>query len=138
AARRQPRPRRTIRRPQGIHDMTADARDAAAHSFPNLRLLDHPLIQHKLTLLRDRGTPTIQFRQLMREIALLMGYEVTRDLPIVREYVETPLASMESTVIAGRKLAIVAVLRAGLGMVDGLQELVPAARIGHIGMYRDE
>ena len=118
--------------------MTADARDAAAHSFPNLRLLDHPLIQHKLTLLRDRGTPTIQFRQLMREVALLMGYEVTRDLPIVREYVETPLASMESAVIAGRKLAIVAVLRAGLGMVDGLQDLVPAARIGHIGMYRDE
>jgi uracil phosphoribosyltransferase len=113
--------------------MTADA-----SQFPNLHVLDHPLIQHKLTLMRDKRTPTIQFRQLLREVALLMGYEVTRDLPVMREAIETPVGPTEGSLIAGKKVAIVAVLRAGLGMVDGLQELIPAARIGHIGLYRDE
>ena len=113
--------------------MTADA-----SQFPNLHVLDHPLIQHKLTLMRDKRTPTIQFRQLLREVALLMGYEVTRDLPMMREAIETPVGPTEGSLIAGKKVAVVAVLRAGLGMVDGLQELIPAARIGHIGLYRDE
>ena len=113
--------------------MTADA-----SQFPNLHVLNHPLIQHKLTLMRDKRTPTIQFRQLLREVALLMGYEVTRDLPVMREAIETPVAPTQGSLIAGKKVAVVAVLRAGLGMVDGLQELIPAARIGHIGLYRDE
>lgn len=113
--------------------MTAQRRD-----FPNLHLVDHPLIQHKLTLMRDKRTPTIQFRQLLREIALLMGYEVTRDMPTVRQRIETPIGPTDSALIAGKKVAIIAVLRAGLGMVDGLQELIPAARIGHVGLYRDE
>lgn len=100
-------------------------------------VLDHPLIQHKLSLMRDKRTPTILFRQLLREIALLMGYEVTRDLPIGTEMIETPLTRMQAPVIAGKKIALVAVLRAGLGMVEGLSELIPGARIGHIGLYRD-
>jgi uracil phosphoribosyltransferase len=105
--------------------------------FPSLAVLDHPLIQHKLSLMRDRRTPTIQFRHLLREISLLMGYEVTRKLPMEQERIETPLQPMMASFIAGKKLAIVAILRAGLGMVDGLTELVPTARIGHIGLYRD-
>jgi uracil phosphoribosyltransferase len=102
-----------------------------------LTVLDHPLIQHKLSLMRDKRTPTILFRQLLREIALLMGYEVTRDLPIGTEMIETPLTRMQAPVISGKKVAFVAVLRAGLGMVEGLSELIPGARIGHIGLYRD-
>lgn len=105
--------------------------------FPNLFVLDHPLIQHKLSLMRDKRTPTIQFRHLLREIALLMGYEISRDLPLTTERIETPLAVMEAPVIAGKKVAVVAILRAGLGMVDGLLDLIPAARVGHIGLYRD-
>jgi uracil phosphoribosyltransferase len=105
--------------------------------FPSLRLLDHPLIQHKLTLMRDKATPTVLFRQLLKEIALLMGYEITRELPLTREPIETPLAHMDAPVIAGKKVAIVAILRAGLGMAEGLHELVPSARAGHIGLYRD-
>jgi uracil phosphoribosyltransferase len=110
----------------------------AASGFPNLHLLDHPLIQHKLTLMRDRRTPTIQFRRLLHEVALLMGYEITRDLPMMHEPIETPVAPMQAPIIAGKKVAIVAVLRAGLGMMDGLLELIPSARVGHIGLYRDE
>ena len=110
---------------------------ADVDEFPNLRVLDHPLIQHKLSLLRDKRTPTIQFRQLLREIALLMGYEITRDLPIRTERIETPLATMDAPRIAGKKIAIVPILRAGLGMADGLQDLIPSARIGHVGLYRD-
>ena len=105
--------------------------------FPSLQVLDHPLIQHKLSLMRDRRTPTIQFRQLLREIALLMGYEITRDLPLTSEPIETPVAPMNAPVIAGKKVAIVSILRAGLVMADGLQELIPSARVGHIGLYRD-
>jgi uracil phosphoribosyltransferase len=106
-------------------------------SATGLTVLDHPLIQHKLSLMRDKRTPTILFRQLLREIALLMGYEVTRDLPMATERIETPLTPMEAPVIVGKKIALVAVLRAGLGMVEGLSELIPGARIGHIGLYRD-
>jgi uracil phosphoribosyltransferase len=108
-----------------------------SRSGGGLTVLDHPLIQHKLSLMRDRRTPTILFRQLLREIALLMGYEVTRDLPLGSETIETPLTTMEAPAISGKKVALVAVLRAGLGMVEGLADLIPGARIGHIGLYRD-
>lgn len=106
--------------------------------FPNLFIVDHPLIQHKLTHMRDRDTSTRTFRELLREITLLLGYEVTRDLPLTTRRIETPLTAMNAPVIAGKKLAIVPVLRAGLGMADGLLELIPSARVGHIGVYRDE
>lgn len=105
--------------------------------FPNLFILDHPLIQHKLSHMRDRSRSTMGFRQLLREIALLMGYEITRDLPLTTERIETPLTPMDAPVIEGRKLAVVPILRAGLVMAEGLLELVPAAREGHIGLYRD-
>ncbi|MBR5540455.1 MAG: uracil phosphoribosyltransferase [Clostridia bacterium] len=101
-------------------------------------IADHPLIQHKVTLLRDRNTSSKQFRELIREITGLMCYEATRDLPTCEVTVETPIAKTKSRKIAGRKLAFVPILRAGLGMVDGAVELVPSARIGHIGLYRDE
>jgi uracil phosphoribosyltransferase len=106
--------------------------------FPRLFVVDHPLVQHKLSHMRDRDTSSRTFRDLLREITLLMGYEVTRHLPLTTRRIETPLAPMDAPVIAGRKLAIVPVLRAGLGMVDALLELVPSARVGHIGSYRDE
>ncbi|GAC1331522.1 MAG: uracil phosphoribosyltransferase [Collimonas sp.] len=105
--------------------------------FPNLFILNHPLIQHKLTHMRSKETSTRTFRQLLREITLLMGYEITRDLPLTTQQIETPMQSMEAPVIAGRKLAVVPVLRAGIGMSDGLLDLVPSARVGHIGVYRD-
>jgi len=105
--------------------------------FPNLHVLKHPLIQHKLTLMRDASTSTRTFRELLKEIALLMGYEVTRDLPLTYEEIETPLTKMKAPVIAGKKLAVVPILRAGIGMADGLLQLVPSARVGHIGLYRD-
>jgi uracil phosphoribosyltransferase len=106
--------------------------------FPNLRILDHPLIAHKLSHMRDRTTSTRTFRELLREIALLMGYEVTRNMPLATMRIETPLCEMDAPVIAGRKLAIVPVLRAGIGMAEGLLELIPSARVGHIGLYRDD
>ncbi len=110
--------------------------DTAA-PFPSLHVLDHPLIRHKLSLMRDRRSPTILFRQLLREISLLMGYEITRRLPVTTERIETPLATIDAPVIAGKKVAIVSILRAGLGMADGLLDLIPSARMGHIGLYRD-
>lgn len=105
--------------------------------FPDLHVLDHPLIRHKLTHMRNRQTTTQRFRQLLKEIALLMGYELTRDLPTTLETIDTPLREMDAPVIAGRKLAVVPILRAGIGMADGLLELVPGARVGHVGSYRD-
>ncbi|HLB79907.1 MAG TPA: uracil phosphoribosyltransferase [Dongiaceae bacterium] len=110
---------------------------ARPHEFPNLRVLDHPMIQHKLSLMRDKRAPTIQFRRLLREIALLMGYEITRELPLASERIETPLAVIDAPLIAGKKVAVVSILRAGLGMAEGLQDLIPSARMGHIGLYRD-
>ncbi|MEX2009147.1 MAG: uracil phosphoribosyltransferase [Dongiaceae bacterium] len=110
---------------------------ARLHEFANLRVLDHPLIQHKLSLMRDKRTPTIQFHRLLREIALLMGYEITRELPLGSERIETPLAVIDAPLIAGKKVAVVSILRAGLGMAEGLQDLIPSARMGHIGLYRD-
>jgi uracil phosphoribosyltransferase len=105
--------------------------------FPNLHILDHPLIQHKLTHMRDRETSTRTFRQLLRELTLLMGYEITRSLPLTTVRIDTPLQSIDAPIIAGKKLVVVPVLRAGIGMSDGLLELVPSARVGHIGVYRD-
>lgn len=105
--------------------------------FPCLHVVDHPLVQHKLTLMRKVETPTSQFRQLLKEIALLMGYEITRHVPLTTEKIETPLQTMDAPVLAGRKPAIVSILRAGLGMVDGLHALMPGAREGHVGLYRD-
>jgi uracil phosphoribosyltransferase len=109
---------------------------ASPGEFRNLHVLDHPLIRHKLSIMRDRRTPTILFRQLLKEIALLMGYEITRGLPMTTERIETPLAVMDAPVIAGKKVAIVSILRAGLGMAEGLQDLIPSARMGHVGLYR--
>ncbi len=100
-------------------------------------IADHPLIQHKVTLLRDKNTGSKQFRELIQEITELMCYEATRNLPTCEVEIETPLVKTKSKVIAGRKLAFVPILRAGLGMVDGAIELVPAAKVGHIGLYRD-
>lgn len=105
--------------------------------YPNLFILDHPLIQHKLTHMRNKERSTGGFRTLLREISLLMGYELTRDIPLTTERIETPLQAIDAPVIAGKKLAVVPVLRAGLGMSAGLLELVPSAREGHIGLYRD-
>jgi uracil phosphoribosyltransferase len=109
----------------------------ASHAFPNLTVLEHPLIQHKVALLRDRRTPTRDFRQLVGEIAMLMTYEVTRDLPTWPVEVETPLEKTTCRMVAGKKLTLVPILRAGLGMVDAIAKLIPSARIGHIGLYRD-
>lgn len=102
-----------------------------------LHIIDHPLIQHKLTIMRRTGTSSKDFRQLLEEISTLMGYEVTRDLPMEDVSINTPVAPMVAKQISGKKLAIVPILRAGLGMVDGLLTLVPVARVGHIGLYRD-
>ena len=107
------------------------------NNFKNLHILTHPLIQHKLTLMRDKNRSAPRFRQLMREIALLMGYEVTRHLPTISYEVETPLARLQATMIEDEKVAVVPILRAGLVMADGLMDLLPTARIGHIGLYRD-
>ncbi len=104
----------------------------------NLYIVNHPLVQHKLSIMRDVETSTGSFRRLLREIALLMGYEVTRDLPVEMREIETPLTKMQAPFIAGRKLVIVPILRAGSGMADGLLELAPSARVGHVGLYRDE
>ena len=100
-------------------------------------IFDHPLIQHKLAVLRDKDTPSKDFRILVSEIAMLMTYEVTRDLPLKDVQIETPMTTMTAKKLAGKKLAVVPILRAGLGMVDGVLNIIPSARIGHIGLYRD-
>ncbi len=105
--------------------------------FPNLHIVNHPLIQHKLSHMRKITTPTSTFRQLLKEISMLMGYELTRHMPMMTQNIETPLQLMNAPVLAGKKPVIVPILRAGLGMVDGLQDLMPSARQGHIGLYRD-
>lgn len=103
----------------------------------NFKVIDHPLIKHKLTIIRDKDTSTKVFREVTNEIAMLMAYEITRDLPLKDVEIETPLTKTTQKTLAGKKLAIVPILRAGLGMVDGIVQLIPAARVGHIGMYRD-
>ncbi len=105
--------------------------------YPNLQVLDHPLIQHKLTILRDKQTSTKDFKQLVNEIAMLMAYEATKDLVLRAVEIETPLERTTGAEVAGKKLTLVPILRAGLGMVDGISQLIPSARVGHIGLYRD-
>ena len=104
----------------------------------SVHVIDHPLVQHKLSIMRDKETSTSKFRQCLQEISMLMGYEVTRDFPLTYERIETPLQEMQAPKIAGKKVVIAPILRAGVGMVDGLLQLIPSARVGHIGMYRDE
>lgn len=105
--------------------------------MPTIKVLDHPLIQHKLTYIRDINTGTKEFRELVDEVATLMAYEITRDLPLTEKEIETPVQKGMSNVLAGKKLGIVPILRAGLGMVEGILNLIPAAKVGHIGLYRD-
>ena len=104
----------------------------------SVQVVNHPLVQHKLSIMRNKNTSTSKFRQALQEISMLMGYEITRDFPIEYEDIETPLQAMKAPKIAGKKVVIAPILRAGLGMVDGLLSLIPSARVGHIGMYRDE
>ncbi|MEC3862492.1 uracil phosphoribosyltransferase [Mesobacterium sp. TK19101] len=104
----------------------------------HLTVVDHPLVQHKLTLMRDKGTSTAGFRRLLREISQLLAYEVTRELPLTTQNIETPLQEMEAPVLAGKKLALISILRAGNGLLDGVLELIPSARVGFVGLYRDE
>lgn len=105
--------------------------------FKNVHVINHPLIQHKLTMMRAKDTTTQDFRTLLREISILMGYEVFRDLPTEEIEIETPLEKMKGKALAGKKVCIIPILRAGMGFVDGLLQLMPAARVGHIGLYRD-
>ena len=104
----------------------------------SVHIIDHPLVLHKLSIMRDKETSTSKFRQLLQEISMLMGYEITRDFPLTYEEIETPLQKMNAPKISGKKVVIAPILRAGLGMVDGLLSLIPSARVGHIGLYRDE
>jgi uracil phosphoribosyltransferase len=108
-----------------------------ATSFPNLTVLTHPLVEHKLSILRDRDTSTRDFKQLVSEMAMLMAYEATKDLPTQPVEIETPLERTTGRQVAGKKLTLVPILRAGLGMVEGIAQLIPSARVGHIGLYRD-
>ncbi len=120
--------------------MAAEAEKAkikGVYIMSELHIIDHPLIVHKLSIMRNRKTGSKDFRELLNEIAMLMGYEVTRDLPLEDITIETPVAKMKAKALAGKKLAIVPILRAGLGMVDGLLALIPVAKVGHIGLYRD-
>lgn len=105
--------------------------------MPKVHVFDHPLIQHKLTYIRDINTGTKEFRELVDEVATLMAYEITRELPLQEVDVQTPVCTSKSNVLAGKKLGIVPILRAGIGMVDGILNLIPAAKVGHIGLYRD-
>ncbi|WP_166417596.1 uracil phosphoribosyltransferase [Cochlodiniinecator piscidefendens] len=104
----------------------------------HLTIVDHPLVQHKLTLMRQKGTPTAGFRQLLREISQLLAYEVTRELNMTTKRIETPMQEMDAPVLDGKKLALISILRAGNGLLDGVLELIPSARVGFVGLYRDE
>jgi uracil phosphoribosyltransferase len=107
------------------------------HAFPNLTIIDHPLVRHKLAVLRSRETSKKTFRALVEEISMLMGYEVTKDLPLESVEIETPLEPTTAQMVSGKKLTLVPILRAGLGMVEGMLRLMPSVRVGHIGLYRD-
>lgn len=103
----------------------------------NVTVIDHPLVQHKLSLMRKKETSTAGFRRLLQEISLLLGYEVTRDMPLTYETIETPLTQMDAPILDGKKVVLISILRAGNGIMDGILQLIPSARIGHIGLYRD-
>ncbi|MEM8979096.1 MAG: uracil phosphoribosyltransferase [Pseudomonadota bacterium] len=107
-------------------------------NLPHLTVVDHPLVQHKLTLMRETRTSTAVFRQLLREISQLLAYEITREIELTTKRIETPLEPMEAPTLAGKKLALISILRAGNGLLDGVLELVPSARVGFVGLYRDE
>lgn len=109
-----------------------------SHAADHLTVVDHPLVQHKLTIMRDKGTPTAVFRQLLREISQLLAYEVTRGLPMTTKEIETPMQTMSAPTLDGKKLALISILRAGNGLLDGVLELIPSARVGFVGLYRDE
>ena len=104
----------------------------------HLKIVTHPLVQHKLSLMRDKDTPTAVFRQLLREISQLLAFEITRELAMTTKRIETPLCKMDAPVLDGRKLALISILRAGNGLLDGVLELIPSARVGFVGLYRDE
>ncbi|MEN8841876.1 MAG: uracil phosphoribosyltransferase [Octadecabacter sp.] len=106
--------------------------------LPHLTHVQHPLVQHKLTLMRDKNTSTAVFRQLLREISQLLAYEVTRELPMTTKRIDTPMEAMDAPTLEGRKLALISILRAGNGLLDGMLELIPSARVGFVGLYRDE
>ena len=103
----------------------------------NVTVIDHPLVQHKLSLMRKKETSTAGFRRLLNEISLLLGYEVTRDMPLTYETIETPLTEMQAPILDGKKVAVISILRAGNGIMDGILQLIPSARVGHVGLYRD-
>ncbi len=103
----------------------------------NVTVVDHPLVQHKLSLMRRKDTPTAKFRQLIREVTMLLGYEITRDLPLAKERIETPITEMDAPMLTGKKLVFISVLRAGNGLLEGMLDLIPSARVGHVGLYRD-
>jgi uracil phosphoribosyltransferase len=103
----------------------------------NVTVVDHPLVQHKLSLMRRKETSTAQFRQLIREVTMLLGYEVTRDLPMGKERIETPITEMDAPVLTGKKVVFISILRAGNGLLEGMLDLIPSARVGHVGLYRD-
>ncbi|KAJ03008.1 uracil phosphoribosyltransferase [Sulfitobacter mediterraneus] len=109
-----------------------------SHAADHLTVVDHPLVQHKLTIMRDKGTPTAVFRQLLREISQLLAYEVTRGLPMTTKEIQTPMQTMSAPTLDGKKLALISILRAGNGLLDGVLELIPSARVGFVGLYRDE
>ncbi|SCW59653.1 uracil phosphoribosyltransferase [Ancylobacter rudongensis] len=122
--------------PEDDAEMNAPTSPKAALP-PNIVVVDHPLIQHKLTLMRRSRTPANEFRLLLREISMLLAYEVTRDMPTEMTEIETPLTTMQAPILAGKKLCLVSVLRAGGGILEGMLEILPAARVGHVGLYRD-
>ena len=105
--------------------------------MPDVHVIDHPLVQHKLTLMRKKDTSTSAFRQLLEEISMLMGYEITRDMPVSTERIETPLMAMDAPILEGKKVVVISILRAGDGILNGILKVLPSARIGHIGLYRD-
>ncbi|MCX8224737.1 MAG: uracil phosphoribosyltransferase [Sulfitobacter sp.] len=111
---------------------------AMPYTSENLTVVNHPLVQHKLTIMRDKDTPTAVFRQLLREISQLLAYEVTRGMPMTTKRIETPMQLMDAPTLDGKKLALISILRAGNGLLDGVLELIPSARVGFVGLYRDE
>jgi uracil phosphoribosyltransferase len=117
--------------------VSAEVRDQWELVMQGVTVVTHPLVQHKLTIMRDKATPTVQFRQLLREIALLLTYEVTRDLPLTTRRIETPLAAMDAPILEGKKPVFASILRAGNGLLEGMLDLVPSARVAHVGIYRD-
>jgi len=122
----------------GVGDLTEIGFNNLIYNTMSLHIVNHPMVQHKLTIMRKKETGTREFRELLKEIGMLMGYEVTRDFHLVNVEIETPMRKMVAHELAGKKVVVVPILRAGLGMVDGLLTLIPAAKVGHIGMYRDE